>query len=394
MIATGIMTYVVYACLAFLVTTIVYLIAVLMFAKSDLREFYVTLPVNRFAFIIKGGEIVRVIYNSKDAKLIKQDGYPLGKFVLKSELGLELQELGPVERMLGIRFVGIPFVHSVMEKKLSWIGVEGVKFTTHENEKVWNFAITHTFGFNLQELTLGGDSDNGMNDQSEENSKTQKLQRILVDVQMILQGWIVNPHLAIITTDWMAGVEGKLKRSVQNYLGRTSQDELINQKSAKGQQCELVREIVDNIGELQVYGVTFEQEKITYVDYKLSGGPENAAAIQKANNEKYVGQQEANKIRSKKIAEQADSREQVEIFMKMNAELLAKGYSQSDAKEMVQSFMKTTAMVKTGIGTWVEGGATGITTAIQAGGGKKSKTKNSEAEVTAPVSDGKKGGKK
>ncbi len=289
-------------------------------------------------------------------KLVKEDGFPLGRLVPMTENGKDLQKLGPVEELLGIRYVGIPFIHSILEKKASWISVDGTTFHS-KNEVIWNFAITKTFGYNLKELALGRNSDG--NPQPENKNDDRKLQRILVNVRLMLQGTIEDPHLALIATDWMAGTEGKLSRFVQGFLGYTSQDELIMQKAPTkgGVHCELEQVIVDNKRNLEVYGVTFDEEKITYIDYDFAGGTENANKIQEANTKLYVAEQEALGIRARKQAEQSDMKEQREITLQTVKDLIGQGLSKEQALAMALSMMRTKGLAETNLSTLVEGGA-------------------------------------
>ena len=338
------------------------------------------MAINRFAFVIKGGEVIKIIYNSKNMKLINEINYPLGKFVSKNLPGEEIQQLGPVERLLGIRFIGIPFIHTLLEKKMSWISVEGSNFIERKDQPISTFAITKTFGFNLKELVLGKDSDN---EKTRENSEgdDQKFERILVNIKFMLQATIEDPHLAFVATNWVAGVEGKLMRFVQSFLGHTSQDELIEQKApkkgvdGKATYCQLVQEVIDNMAEIQTYGVTFETEKVTYVDYELAGGTENVARIQAANTQRFEKNQEAAGIRAIKIAEQEDMREQKKILLETIKELTKDGdMSVEQAERIALSIMRTKALAETGLGTLVEGGA-GVSTNISTGGSTNSKKK-------------------
>ena len=367
-------TWLIWVCLGFLTLTLSYIIIALAYAKSGVNTFYIALPINRYAFVTKGGKVIRIIYNSATMKLVDpkaKNGYPMGKFVPISDKRAPLQVLGPVEKLLGIRYIGIPFVHSLLQKNMSWIAIEGGQFKPQENKPVSTFAITKTFGFNLKGLTLGSDNDKpGSGDKPKGDD--QKLQRILVNVKLMLQAIMDDPHRAIIATSWMASVESKLMRRVQNTLGHTSQDELIEQKSVVGStNCEIVQDIIDNIREIQTFGVKFEKENITYVDYELAGGEETIKRIQTANTARYEGEQEAAKTKAKKIAEQADAQEIQRLAIELDQKLKEAGYSNEERKDMVQNFMKTSAMVKTGLQTWVEAGSnTGTTVALGSKGSK------------------------
>jgi len=365
----------VYTCLAFVILTVTYLVAALIYSRSDVNTFYKALPVNRFAIVKKGGDPKRIIYNSSNVKLIADpDGtkYPFGKFIPINHPGEELQELGPVEKLLGIRYVGIPFIHSLLEKKLTWITVDdGKTFSPHPEEKVSTFAITKTFGFILKELALGRDSDG---DKSvKPDGDDQKMQRILVNLKFLLQAFIENPHRAIVETNWMAGVEAKLSSFEQPVLGRTSQDELIARKIPEGgRYCELVQAIIDNKNELETFGVTFEEEKITYVDYDLAGGTEEVSKIQAANTKRFEKKQEAAGIREVKAAEQEGARVQQQLFLKTVTELKVAGFDQETAERMARDFLKTIYITQTGLTTYVEGGSGGkAVTAITAESKKK-----------------------
>ncbi len=366
-----------HVCLGFLLTVGVYLLAAFIYAKSGLNTFYVTLPINRFAFVTKGGEVVGIIYNSKNMKLIECDGYPLGKFVDLGARGKVLQTLGPVERLLGIRFVGVPFIHGLLERRMSWFSVEGGKFVEHKDEPITTFAITKTFGFKLPELVLGRDSDKDKPGKKQ-TGDDQKLERILVNILLMLQGTIDDPHLAIIATNWMNGVQGKLMRFVQAFLGHTSQDELIEQRAPKkseggepvSEYCDLVQEIIDNIGEIQVYGVTFESKKITYVDYELAGKPEDIEKIRIANTTRYVKNQEAAGIKAVKRANQEDMLAQQEILLSTIKKLIKEGMSPDQAERISREMLRTKGLSETKLGTLVESGSN-VTAAISTGKGGK-----------------------
>lgn len=379
---------VVYLCAAFVIIEVVYIGSIIAFSRSDLNTFYVTLPVNRFAFVTKGGEVTKIIYNSKDMKLVADPKCPLGKFVpLKDKDGNDTP--GPelhgtpstIENFLGVRYVGIPFIHSLLEKKMSWISVEGGKFIERKDQSIWNFAITKTFGFYLKELVLGRDSDKdtpGKKPVGDDN----KLERILVNIEVMMQGVVECPHLALIATNWMAGVEAKLTRVVQGFLGHTSQDELIEQRKPKknadgkktSEYCDLVQEIIDNLPEIQVYGVSFDPKMITYVDYKLAGGEENVKKIQAANTKLFEKKQEAAGIKETKAADQEDMRTQKVIMIETIRELTAQGLSLEQAERIALSMMRTKGLAETGLGTLVEGGAN-VSANISTGPGKGTKKK-------------------
>lgn len=361
---TSVSGLVAYFCLAFLVIMVTYLVAVILFSKSDLNTFYIALPVNRFAFVERGGKITRIIYNSETMKLIADKECPLGKFVPIGEPGEELQKLGSVEKMLGVRLIGIPFIHTLLGKKTSWISVKGSSFVERKDILIYTFAITKTFGFRLKELTLGRDSDK---ETSKDKTKgdDQKLERILVDILMMLQGVIYDPHLAIIATDWVDGVEGKLQRFVQAFLGHTSQDELIEQKAPQKDDrgvitspyCPLVQELLNNIDEIQTYGVTFEPKKITYVRYELAGEADAIRAIRAANTKRFEKGQEAAGIKAIKSANQEDMREQQEIIRQTVKDLVADGMSMEQAKEIALSMLRQKGLSETNLTTLFEAGA-------------------------------------
>jgi hypothetical protein len=356
-----------WTCLTFLVITAWYLIAALMFSKSNVNTFYIAIPVNRFAFVTKGGVSVGIIFNSNNVKLIADPDttkYPFGKFVPKDADGEDLQKLGPIEKMLGIRYIGIPFIHGLLKKKLTWETVEGKTLTKHTEEEVCFFAITKTFGFTLEGLALGRDSDGNPIPVTGDD---QGFERILVDLKFALQGFIENPYRAIVETNWMAGVKAKLSSFAQPVLGRTSQDELIARKKADGSRhCELVQAILDNRVELETFGVTFEEEKITYIDYDLAGDEATKKKIQDANTERFDKKQKAAGIRETKKAEQADAEELQRIILDLDIKLKNQGYNDTEQRQaMIQTFLKTQAMVKTSLNTWVDGGG-GVTTAITA----------------------------
>jgi hypothetical protein len=358
--------------IGFLVVTAVYFLAAIMYAQSDVNTFYKTLPINRFAFVIKGGKVVRIIYNSESMKLIEAAGFPLGKFVKKEkkdEEEDELQKLGPVEKLLGVRYIGIPFIHSLLEKKLSWIVVEGNLFKPNDGKIVSTFAITKTFGYVLKNLTLGSDSfEEGSAEAKKPKKNDREYERLLVNIKLMLQGTIVDPHEAIIATDWMASVEAKLTRFVQYFLGGTSQDELIAQKAAKNQ---LVQTIIDNKDELESFGVTFEERKITYSGYELAGDKDNITKVQAANTERFSKSQEAAGIREIKAAQQQDLLTQQAIMADTINKLTKEaGMSVEQAERLVLSMLRTKALGETKLGTLVEGGAN-VTPSLNVGSNKK-----------------------
>jgi len=375
---------VMFAAITFLVLVATYLLAAVMFSKSDVKMFYVALPVNRMAFVQKGGKVVRIIFNSNNVKLVADPDttvYPLGKFVPKSDSREGLQKQGPVEKLFGIHYVGIPFIHSLMGKSLNWIGVDGVKFTEHANELKYEFAITKTFGFDLKGLALGRDSDNGtVKGKGKKLADDQKMQRILVNLKFMLQGFIENPYRALIETNWMASVEAKLTSFEQSVLGMTSQDELIARKKAKNadgtdsKYSELVKIIIDNKKELEAFGVTFEDEKITYIDYELAGGKETVEKIQAANTKRFEKEQEAAGIRAIKSAEQEDLLTQKKIMVDTIKDLMSKNPTMTidQAERIALSMMRAKALTETKVTTLVEAGAN-VTTAITAGNSGKGK---------------------
>lgn len=369
-----IMTILVISCAGVAVGIGLWLLAAILYSLSDLQTFYFRLPVNMLAFVTKGGKVVRVIYNSVNMKLVYDRSCPLGKFVLKTEPGQDLQQLGPVEKLLGLRWIGLPYIHSLLGEKHSWWSVNGSKFTEHKDEVIYTLKITNTFGFKLKDLALGWDSDK-ITAGRKRKGQNQEVERILVNILLILQATIRDPHLAFIATDWMASVEGKLMRFVQAYLGHTNQDELIEMKAGvdangvKKPYCDLVQELIDNLGEIQDFGVDFEEKRITYVDYELGGDPDNAKRIQAANTTLFEKNKEAAGIRAVKAAKQADAAELQRITLDYDDKLKRRGYSEEARRLMVADFLKANAMDKTGLTTWVEGGGQTVT-AITAGGPK------------------------
>ena len=376
---TTIIVFIMFMAITFLVLAATYVFAAILFSKSGVNMFYVALPVNRMAFVQKGGKVVRMIYNSNNVKLIADFDttvYPLGKFVPISDPRESLQKQGPVEKMLGIYYIGIPFVHSLMGKSLNWISVEGVKFNEHTNEVKYEFAITKTFGFDLKGLTLGRDSDNGKDKgKGKKQADDQKMQRILVNLKFMLQCFIENPYRALIETNWMASVEAKLSALEQKVLGTTSQDELIARKIKDGDTyCELVQILINNKSEIETFGVTFEDKKITYIDYELAGGTETVQKIQAANTKRFEKEQEAAGIRAIKSAEQEDLLTQKKIMIETIRDLMAKNKDMTidQAERIALSMMRTKALTETKVTTLVEGGAN-VTTAITAGNSGKGK---------------------
>jgi len=364
--------FLVIGCEVFLLVVVIYSVFALMYAKNNIGEFYFTLKINRFAFVVKGGVVTKVIYNIPGVKLIKDNNCPIGKFVPISEPGKELQKLGPIEKLFGIYFVGIPGFHSILEKKLTWSTFDGSEFTEHKDEVVNSFAYTKTFGFDLEGLTLGGDKNNTLENGDRDG---QKLQRIDVDIKMLLQGTIVYPYKAIFLTNWITGTKGKLMRIVQSFLGKASQDELIDQE---GNDCDLVKEIKNNITAIEVYGVKFDPDKITYVDYSLSGDKDEIAAIKKADNENYIATQEAAGTKRRQRAEQEGMVAQREVVVSMAKDLKAEGFDTDHIAMMTASMFRSRGLESlrhTGLTTFVEGGAA-ATLAISANGGSKKTDKD------------------
>jgi hypothetical protein len=268
-----------------------------------------------------------------------------------------------------VRYIGIPFIHSLLEKKLSWIVVEGNLFKPNDGKIISTFAITKTFGFVLKNLTLGSDSFNkGPTDGKTPKKDDRGYERLLVNIKLMLQGTIVDPHEAIIVTDWMASVEAKLTRFVQYFLGGTSQDELIALKAAKN---ELVQVIIDNKNELESFGVTFEEPKITYSGYELAGDKDNITKVQAANTERFSKAQEAAGIREIKAAQQQDLLTQQAIMADTINKLTKEaGMSVEQAERLVLSMLRTKALGETKLGTLVEGGAN-VTPSLNVGSSKK-----------------------
>lgn len=360
--------------LSVFVLMLAYIIAILMYSKSGLNTFYVALPANRFAFVTKGGEVIRIIYNSARMKLIKADGFPMGKFVPRDPSGKdpdELQKLGPIEEWLGVWYVGIPFVHGLLGKKLHWISPDDPEFKEKKDE-VFDFAITKTFGYNLQELTLGKTKKTrGATDRS------QASQGILVDIKLTTQVTIVDPYKAIIETDWMAGTESALTRNVQSTLGGMDQDKLIAQKSTEdNKKCKLVQNILDDLDPIQAYGVEFDRDKIVYKDYSVAGDADQRKKINDANTKKFEEDQRAAGIRAVKRAEQEDMLVLQEIVLDLIKKLVEEGTSKEEAQRTAREMLRTRALTGTPLNTLVEGGAR-VQTSIQAGqndkrnGGKK-----------------------
>lgn len=365
------MTIAMYVCVVFLIVTVTYLVSALLFARGELLTWYYTLPANRFAFIEKGGELVKIIYNSKEVKLVWDKDCKLGKFVDLSDPRPDLQSLGPVEQLLGIRFVGIPGIHNIKIKEMTWNGVDGSKLVPHNKIVVSNFAISKTFGFNLEGLTIGRDSDKDKSG-DKPTGDDQNLERIMVNIRLLAQARIFDPHKAIISLDWVSSVQAKLMRFIQGFLGHTSQDELIEQKAKPGKKyCDLIQELLDNKAELECFGVSFEDEKLTYVDYELTGV--DAAKIQEANTTKFTKNKEAEGIKALKIAAQEDMREQKKIMLETVIELTANNkMTMEQALPVALSMMRVKGMTETSLGTLVEGGAN-VTTAISTGSDKKKK---------------------
>lgn len=359
-----------FVAITFLVLVTTYVLAAIMFSKSGVNMFYVALPVNRFAIVTKGGDPVKIIYNSKNARLVAdpdKEKYPLGKFILinsdGSTSGEDLQKLNAVEKLLGIRQIGIPFIHGLLEKKMSWITIEGTTLKKSDPTPITEFAIVKTFGYKLEGLTLGKNSDGAEPDE-------EQMQRIKVSLKFGLQGFIENPHRAIIETNWMEDTRAKLVSFEQPVLGRSNQDELIARKILSSGNCEQIQAIIDNKAELEIYGVTFDPKNMTYIGYELEGV--DAERIQTANTERYEKKQKAAGMRETKTADQADAKELRQIILDMDKELKGQGYSKKDRKEMIEVFLETHGIVKTSVVTLVKGGAN-TATAITAENNKKGK---------------------
>ncbi|MEI6528755.1 MAG: hypothetical protein WCO10_03775 [bacterium] len=340
-----------------------WLLLAYMFAKADLNILYKIVPPERFGFIVSLGTVRGVIYNSNRYKLVYDAKMEYGKFVEKTNS--EKQKLGPVESLLGIRFIGIPFLHGLFKKELSWtIRDPQGKFIPRKEEKCL-FAITKTFGFVLKDLTLGGDSDGS----SGQNDAGQKDQLIEVNIHLTAQLVIFDPYMAIVKTDSMMGTETKLTRCVQSYLGRTSQNELVRQK---GDQCDLIKEIIEDKSSIEAFGVTFDNKKLTYVDYELAGGEETSNRIRKANTERYEASQKAIRIGMEKEAEQKGMLAQQKVIVDMIKQLIAEGMSPEQAERIVNEMLRTKRVENlggTGVTTYVEGGAS-TTVAIPTGSKK------------------------
>lgn len=334
-----------------------YLLSILMFSKSDLRTFYVALPAESFAFVTKGGDPVRIIYNSKKFKLVDAANHTMGKFVEITEGGDEKQKLGPIEEMLGVRFIGIPFVNSLLVKKdMKWFKVGTATFV-EEKGNISTFAITHTFGFKLPELTLGRDIGK-VKTGTKKSRNDQKMQRILVDLFFTLQAFIRDPYKAIVETNWMTGTEGKLSRNTQATLGTMSQDELIADQG----QSQLVENIIKDLANIQVYGAEFEKDKIVYFDYKLAGNPDDVKRVLGANTERFVKEQEAAGIRAVKAAQQEGLKTQEQIMVKAIKNLIAGGMTSDQAERIVRQMLDTEALKETKVTTYVKSGS--VTTAV------------------------------
>lgn len=370
-------------CAAFLLSIGAYILAALLFSKnSDMLTFYITLPNNRFAFRTKGGNIIGIMHNVEGYKLVEATGFPYGKFVPDTDPRKELQKIGPIEELLGARFVGIPFIHGIFQKKMTW--VDSATFVAHNNETVWNFAVTKTFGYLLKDLTLGGDSDSGMSEgnkpknqeQTKEEDDVQKRQRLKVNIKLLLQQVVEGPHEAMVNTNSMAGTEAKLSRIVQGYLGKTSQDELIEQKTEPGERyCPLVKTIVSNILDLQNFGLTFSKEKITYVRYELAGSPETIARIEEANNKKYVASQEAAALRLINAAKQEGLKGQRLAIKEILTDCVEQNMTSEEARDIILSVMQAKQvenLADTQVTTYIAGGASaGVNLAVPTGNGNK-----------------------
>ena len=334
-----------------------YVGAAIAFAHYELGTFYAVIPPDRFGVVVRGRDPVGLVYNSLKFKLIYDARCPLGKFVLRSEPGEELQKLGWFEEMLGVRLIGIPFIHSLLTKKLSWYSVDGSDLVEKKEQSVSFFAITKTFGFKPKELTLGSDTNSSQSpSQGQKPGKKkddQKLQRILVNLMYSVQCTIEDVYLAIISTDWMVGTEAMLGRYSQSTLGTLSQDELIAD-TGRGQ---LVTNIISNLPDIEVYGVRFDKDKIVYMDYELAGGEDVAKRIQEANTRRYESEQEAAGTRLKKAASQQDLAEQGKFLLQTVQQLVKKGLTAEKAAEVAQSMLKNQALKETKVQTYVEGGA-------------------------------------
>lgn len=338
---------VVFVCLAYVGAAIAY-------AHYQIGTFYGNIPPDRFGIVVRGLDPIRVIYNSLKYKLIYDKDCPLGKFVLRTEAGEDLQKLGWMEEWLGLRFIGFPFIHSLLKKKLSWYSVDGTDLIENKDRVVSNFAITKTFGFKPKELALGSDKK-----PTKGRKDDRKLQRILVNLMYSIQCTVEDVYKAIISTDWMAGTEAMFGRYSQSTLGTMSQDELIADVG-RGQ---LVQNIIANLPEIEKYGVRFDKDRIVYMDYELAGGPAVANRIQEANTKRYEGEQTAVNTRQAEIAKQAGLEEQRKILLQMVKGFIASGMSPEEAGRLARQTLETQGLIGTKVQTYVAG-TTGVTAAI------------------------------
>ncbi len=358
-------------CITVVAFAAVYITLILLFARSDLNTFYVALPANRFAFVQKGGKIVRIIYNSESMKLVDEAGFPMGKFVDKSDPRPELQRRGFIEELFGVWWVGIPYIHELRGEKLSWIDPEDSEFKI-QSKKVFTFAITKNFGFKLEELTLGSSN---QTPKGGNTSGAQTAQGITVDILLTSQVTIRDPHKAIIETDWMEGVESKLSRNLSGSLGNMTQDSLIAQKKKNmvggvNKECDLVQAIIDDVDDVgNPYGVELDTKRIVYRDYHIAGDPEQKKRVNEANTKKFEKDQEAAGIKAVKQAEQEDMRTQQAILMDLIAQLQKDPHNMSaeQAERVALQMLRTKALATTELSTLVEGGAS-VTAAISTDG--------------------------
>ena len=326
-----------------------YVLIAYLCAMNEVLQFYVSIPANHFAIVAKTttkGTPVRLLYNSKGMKLIKADGFPLGKLVPLSEEGEDLQKLSWIEEKLGIWFIGIPFLRRLyVQDDSEWNRVEMANKESkdtfvYKRGSIHFFSISNLYGFIMPNLELGG-------------KIGQEKQRIPVIIYTQGQATIENPYLAIIHTKWMPGSQNMLIESIRSSLGLMTEDDLIGEAEAGL----LVKKMVDRVETIRKeFGVILS--KLTYVDYDLTGSDEEKGRMEKSGTQLVVDTREAQGTEKKLAAEQTPMREQGKILLELIEKLVEERKLTTEQATMVaMQMLRSQGIQKTKLSTLVESGS-------------------------------------
>ncbi len=215
------------------ITIILWVTLALVCANLALEILYMKIDPERYAIVLIGSDPRRILWNSTDFILVFSNDpgvmkkFPLGRFIPVNEqlkptdyLG---PKLGPIEKLFGIRFIGIPWIHKLYDPQLSWNGLgDDGGFVRHTKERRVQFSITSPFFIKVSNLRIGGDIDH-----TTSSTDDDMVQRFQIALKYLIQTYAKDPIGSLFGTNWLPQMTTRLQTIIQPVMGKMSLDEFI-----------------------------------------------------------------------------------------------------------------------------------------------------------------------